>query len=327
MTMRHGTVLVAGSANADFVVRAPRIAAPGETVLGEDLAIIPGGKGANQAVACARAGGGTTRMLVALGDDTMAPMIEASLREAGVALDIIRSERPTGAALITVSHDGENAITVAPGANASLRPGDLPALDGVSYLLMQLETPLDTVMAFAGVGRAAGVKVMLNAAPARPLPAELLATLDLLIVNEEELARIVGDDGSVADRLVATGVPCAIVTLGGRGCCALAEGVFFVQPAFAVSPIDTTAAGDTFCGVLAATLAEGHDLAPALRAASAAGALATTRAGAQTSIPTTADVAALLDAPDDPTRAAALADYCGVTHYAGVTDPAPQGPS
>lgn len=327
MTMRHGTVLVAGSANADFVVRAPRIAAPGETVLGEDLAIIPGGKGANQAVACARAGGGATRMLVALGNDTLAPMIEASLREAGVAIDVIRSDRPTGAALITVSHDGENAITVAPGANASLQPGNLPSLDGVSHLLMQLETPLDTVMAFAGAARAAGVKVMLNAAPARPLPAELLATLDMLVVNEEELARIVGDGGSVADRLAATGVPCAIVTLGGRGCCALAEGLFHVQPAFAVSPVDTTAAGDTFCGVLAATLAAGHDLAQALRRASAAGALATTRAGAQTSIPTASDVATLLATPDDPVRAVALADYCGVTHYAGVADPRPQGPS
>ena len=123
MTMRHGIVLVAGSANADFVVRAPRIPAPGETVLGEDLAIIPGGKGANQAVACARAGGGATRMLVARGDDTLAPMIEASLQAAGVALDVVRADRPTGAALITVSHDGENAITVAPGANARLHPG------------------------------------------------------------------------------------------------------------------------------------------------------------------------------------------------------------
>ena len=327
MTTRHGTVLVAGSANADFVVRAPRIPAPGETVLGEDLAIIPGGKGANQAVACARAGGGATRMLVALGEDTLAPMIETALRAAGVMLEVVTSDRPTGAALITVSHDGENAITVAPGANASLRPANLPALDGVGHLLMQLETPLDTVMAFAVAAREADVRVILNAAPARPLAGELLATLDMLIVNEEELARIVGDGGSVADRLAATGVPCAIVTLGGRGCCALAEGVFLVQPAFAVSPVDTTAAGDTFCGVLAATLAAGHDLAQALRAASAAGALATTRTGAQTSIPTAAEVATLLATPDDSGRAAALADYCGVTHYAGITDSRPQGQS
>jgi ribokinase len=327
MTMRHGTVLVAGSANADFVVRAPRIPAPGETVLGEDLAIIPGGKGANQAVACARAGGGATRMLVALGDDTLAPMIEASLRAAGVALDVKRADRPTGAALITVSHDGENALTVAPGANARLQPGDLPTLEGVSHLLMQLETPLDTVMAFAAAACAAGVTVMLNAAPARPLPAELLASLDMLVVNEEELSRIVGDGGSVADRLAATGVPAAIVTLGGRGCCALADGAFVVQPAFAVSPIDTTAAGDTFCGVLAARLAAGRELAPALRAASAAGALATTRAGAQTSIPTAAEVDALLATADDHDRSAALADYCGVNHYAGADAPRRQGQS
>ncbi len=311
-TRPGGRVLVAGSANIDFVVRAGHIPAPGETVLGGDLMVVPGGKGANQAVACARAGGADTAMLVALGDDAFAPMLEASLREAGVRLHVVRSDRPTGAALITVSDDAENAITVAPGANQALGPGDLPDLAGAGWLVMQLETPLTTVTAFAQAARAAGVKVLLNAAPAQALPAPLLAAIDVLVVNESELAAIVGEQGSIADRLAATGVACAVVTLGGRGCCALEDGKYLVQPAFTVDPVDTTAAGDTFSGVLAAALADGRALAEALRTASAAAALATTRAGAQSSIPDAAAVA------DFSTRAglrpsADLARYCGMT--------------
>lgn len=312
MTRPTGSVLVAGSANIDFVVRAARIPAPGETVLGGDLSVIPGGKGANQAVACARAGGAATAMLVALGDDPFAPLAEASLRDAGIALHIVRSERATGAALITVSDDAENAITVAPGANATLGPDDLPDLTGVAWLAMQLETPLATVIDYARSARAANVGVMLNAAPAQALPPELLAAIDLLVANEAELAAIVGSEGSTAEQLARTGVATAVVTLGARGCCAWRDGRFIVQPAFAVSPIDTTAAGDTFCGVLVAELAAGRDLSATLRAAAAAGALATTKSGAQSSIPDRAAVAALLAGPDDSAAADALRAYCGV---------------
>ena len=177
-------ILVAGSANIDFVVRAAHIPAPGETVLGREFKTFPGGKGANQAVACARAGGAPTQMLLALGSDAFAAPIEASLRDAGVALHVVRCiEEPTGTAFICLSDDAENAITVAPGANARLQPRDLPELAGVTHLLLQLETPLDSVTAFACCARAAGVTVVLNAAPAQALPAALLAAVDVLIVN------------------------------------------------------------------------------------------------------------------------------------------------
>src|SRR5689334_614139 len=167
-------ILVAGSANLDFVVRAARIPAPGETVLGREFKIFPGGKGANQAVACARAGGIETEMLLALGEDAFAAPIEASLNAAGVRTHIIRTQdQPTGTAFICVSDDAENAITVAPGANNALRAEHLPPLDGVTHLLLQLETPIDTVTAYASEARRCGVKVVLNAAPARPLSAEL----------------------------------------------------------------------------------------------------------------------------------------------------------
>jgi ribokinase len=306
------SVLIAGSANADFVVRAARIPAAGETMLGGDLAIFPGGKGANQAVAAARAGGAATRMVAALGDDDLARLIATSLTSAGVELDIRRSSRSTGAALITVSDQGENAITVAPGANADLGPDDLPDLDGISWLVMQLETPLDTVSAFARAARDRGVKVLLNAAPARALPSALLAAIDLLVVNEDELGTLVGAEGSIAERLARSGVAITVVTLGGRGACARIGEDYALQPAFAVTPVDTTAAGDTFCGVLAAGLADGLDVPAALAGAAAAGALATTKAGAQSSIPSRAELDAFIanarqHGQDD------LAAYCGLS--------------
>ncbi len=317
-TKPNASVLIAGSANVDFVVRAPHIPAPGETVLGRNLSIVPGGKGANQAVACARAGGAETAMLVALGDDMFAPLIEQSLRAAGIRLHPVRSSEPSGAALICVSDDAENAITVAPGANATLAPADLPDLAGIDGLVLQLETPLPTVTAYAKMARAAGVKVILNAAPAQPLPSELLGAIDVLVVNEEELCAIAGSGGSIADRLKSLGVPCAIATLGARGCCALAQDRYWLQPAFDVLPIDTTAAGDTFTGVLAAALCAAVPLAEALREASAAAALVTTRAGAQDSVPTRGEVAALLaSATVDGTALPGLAAYCGVpAHHA-----------
>jgi ribokinase len=311
--MPRPSVLVAGSANVDFVVRAPHIPAPGETVLGRDLAIIPGGKGANQAVACARAGGAETSMLVALGQDLFAPLLEQSLANAGVTLHKIQSDKPTGAALICVSDDAENAITVAPGANSSLGPEDLPNLAGLDGLVLQLETPLQTVTAYAKAARVAGVRVFLNAAPAQALPAELLSAVDILIVNEDELAAVAGREGAVAELLSGLDIPCVVATLGGRGACAFADGNFLIQPAFAVAPVDTTAAGDTFCGVLAAALCGGESLKGALRAACGAAALATTRPGAQSSIPSRAEVEALLLAgePDDE-AVAALTAYCGL---------------
>ncbi|WP_282267483.1 ribokinase [Stenotrophomonas sp. PS02298] len=310
------TVLVAGSANLDFVVRAAHVPAPGETVLGREFRTFPGGKGANQAVACARAGGAATQMLLALGADDFAKPIEASLNDAGVLLHAVRdAQLPTGTAFICLSDDAENAITVAPGANMALLPEHLPALDGVQWLLLQLESPLASVQAYATAARAAGVKVALNAAPAQVLPAELLAQLDMLIVNEGELAVVAGNPPDLATGLARLDVPCVIVTLGARGCLARIDGKILLQPAFSISPLDTTAAGDTFCGTLIALLARGEPLQQALLAASAASALTCTRLGAQSSIPEHAEVQALLaDASRLPgTDAhAALAAWCAL---------------
>ena len=288
-------VLVAGSANLDFVVRAPRIPAPGQTLLGHSFRTDTGGKGANQAIACARAGGVPTRMLLALGCDSFAEPIEQALNAAGVALHVVRSDLPTGTAFICVADDAENAITVAPGANQALLAQHLPALSGVQYLLLQLETPLPTVMAYAAAGHEAGVTVVLNAAPGQPLPAELLALVDVLVVNQGELSQVTNCHGNVAECLAQLpGVPCVVVTLGAQGCCirvAHSSGARYLsEAAFNIAAVDTTAAGDTFCGVLVASLAQQRTLEQSLVRASAAAALACTRAGAQDSIPTRAEV-------------------------------------
>jgi ribokinase len=292
-------ILVAGSANLDFVVQAAHIPAPGETVLGREFRTFPGGKGANQALACARAGGAETAMLLALGDDAFAAPIEQSLRDAGVHLHIVRApHHATGTAFICVSDDAENAITVAPGANAALKAEHLPALEGVTHLLLQLETPIDTVRAYASAARAAGAKVVLNAAPARRLPAELVALVDVLVVNKGELATLSSRQGTLEERLERIDVPCVVVTLGEAGCVARVGGQLLSQDAFAVIPVDTTAAGDTFCGALVAAFGRGLGMRDALRQASAAAALACTRLGAQSSIPHHAEVQAFLESHD-----------------------------
>ncbi len=308
-------ILVAGSANLDFVVRASHIPVAGETVLGHDFQTFPGGKGANQAVACARAGGADTHMLLALGSDAFAAPIEASLTQAGVHLHTVRTpDLATGTAFICVSDQADNAITVAPGANNALRAEHLPSLDGISHILLQLETPLDTVTAYAQAARAHGVSVVLNAAPARPLPAPLLALIDVLVVNEGELAMLSPQAGSIAQNLERLGVPCVVVTLGARGCCAHQAGQFLPQPGFVVTARDTTAAGDTFCGALVAALSQHDGLPAALRQASAASALACTRLGAQSSIPSRTEVAAFLQSQPDASdhQLATLAQYCGI---------------
>ena len=292
-------LLVAGSANLDFVVRASHVPAPGETVLGRDFTTFPGGKGANQAVAAARAGGVSVGMLLALGQDAAAVPIEASLLAAGVRLHIIRTkDEATGCAFICLADGAENAITVAPGANSALREEHLPSLAGISHLLLQLETPIDTVTAYARRARAMGVCVVLNAAPARSLPADLLAAVDVLVVNEGELAAIVGTSEGTSKGIEAAlktlDVPCVVVTLGARGSLTLHEGELIRQKAFSITPLDTTAAGDTFCGVLCAALSQGAAMPDALRRASAAAALACTRLGAQSSVPMTHEVDQLL---------------------------------
>lgn len=308
-------ILVAGSANLDYVVRAPHIPAPGETVLGHDFKTYPGGKGANQAVACARAGGSTTHMLLALGHDAQAMPIETSLTGAGVHLHLIRvTDETTGTAFICVDDEGENAITVAPGANSRLQPEHLPGLEGYSHLMLQLEIPMDTVLAYASVAHAHGVKVVLNVAPARPLSPALLSLVDVLLVNEGELSALAGPGDSIAEQLLRLPVPCVVVTLGTHGSCAKVNGTLTTRPAFVIKPVDTTGAGDTFCGVLVAHLARGHGMTQALHYASAAGALACLKPGAQSSIPSAVEIELFLQrhakVPD--TQDAALRRYCGL---------------
>ena len=188
-------------------------------------------------------------------------------------------------------------MSVAPGANFSLTPADLPELTGFSHLLMQLEIPLPTVIAYARAARSQGVKVVLNAAPAQPLPAELLQLLDVLVVNQGELAVLAGGSGSMEDCLSRIDVPCVVVTLGEQGSCARVGNRMLSQAAFPVNCIDSTGAGDTFCGALVAALSRGDELTDALRQAGAAGALACTRPGAQSSVPTQFEMNRLLTKP------------------------------
>ena len=288
-------VLVAGSANLDFVVRAQHIPAPGETVMGHSVQSFAGGKGANQAVASARAGGVRTEMVLALGTDSHAEFLKTSLQSAGVALHIhVCADQTSGTAFICVADNAENAITVAPGANDSLQARHLPPLAGFSHLLMQLETPLDTVAACARAAKAAGMSVVLNAAPARTLSPDLLALVDILIVNEGELRSLSPGASSISQAMQALPCEAVVVTLGPQGSAARFGTHWFFQPGFAVDAVDTTGAGDTFCGMLVAQLSLGAGPAQALQLANAAAGLACTAMGAQASVPTRAAVAAFM---------------------------------
>ncbi|MFD6445582.1 ribokinase [Promicromonospora sp. NPDC060204] len=301
-----GQVVVVGSANVDLVVDVPRHPAGGETILGGDLRRTPGGKGANQAVAAARAGGADTTFVGALGQDESAELLLASLGGAGVRTDVVdRVDAPTGTALITVSPDGENAIVVAPGANSRVRVGAAQArrIAAADVVLAQLEIPLDTVIA-AARERRAGALFVLNAAPSRDLPDALWDQLDVLVVNEHEAADLAGpgvgaNPEDLAAALLAR-VPAVVVTLGAAGSLVARRGAEPVLvPAAEVAAVDTTGAGDTYCGVLAASLAgsglAGSGLLQAARLAGAAGALAVTRPGAQDAVPDAADVVALAE--------------------------------
>lgn len=284
-------VVVVGSANLDFVTRLPHLPAPGETVLGEAYSTAPGGKGANQAVACARAGG-QVAFFGALGTDPFAEPLLASLRESGVQDWTLRAPAPTGAAFISVSETGENCIVVASGANATLRPEQVPPLAGVGWLVLQLEIPLDTVLAAAQAAKSAGARVVLNAAPARALPAELLRQVDVLVVNEGELRTLAGGGElrGCLRHVQALGPQTVVVTLGERGCLALSGETWTELPAHPVQVRDTTGAGDTFVGVLVAALSRGEALASALRWAVVGSALACGREGAQPAMPWRAEL-------------------------------------
>lgn len=292
------SVVVVGSANLDVVARVPRIPGPGETLLATSVSRGGGGKGANQAVAAARAGGAPTWFVGQVGDDADGALLRRSLADAGVALDALgTSTEPTGTALISVSDDGENAIVVVGGANAAftaLADAQRERVEAADVVLAQLEIPVATVLA-AARARRPGARFVLNAAPSQPLPDELMSEVDVLVVNEHELADL--SDGAPLPEAVAgmsARVPALVVTLGARGSLASEHGVTTEVAAVPVDPVDTTGAGDTFCGVLAARLAAGDDLAEAAKWGSAAAALAVQRPGAQEAVPSADEVAAVL---------------------------------
>ncbi len=291
-------VTVVGSLNMDLVIRAPRIPQPGETIIGSELHTVPGGKGANQAVAAARLGVRVS-MVGRVGHDAFAGPLLDNLTATGVDHTFVTgdAEAATGVALIVVDDAGQNSIVVASGANMRLSPADVEAaeaaISAAQVVLLQLESPLETVTRAAEIARAHGVTVILNPAPARPLPAGLLSLVDVLVPNESETELLSGmpvgnqaEAEAAAAALRASGVGTLILTLGERGAMLAREGEAALFPAFDVTPVDTTAAGDAFVGGLAVALAEGKALAEAVRWGNAAGALATTRLGAQPSLPT-----------------------------------------
>jgi ribokinase len=287
-----------------LIVRAGRLPLPGETVSGGDLMTAPGGKGANQAVAAARLGA-QVYFVGRLGLDMFGQQARQHLEQEGLDLSYLiqNGEAPSGVALIVVGPRGQNIIAVAPGANHRLTPANveaaLPAIRQADIVLLQLETPLDTVETAARLGHEPGRQtpalVILNPAPAPtgPLPASLLGQVDVLTPNEHEAALLTGeqDPEKAAAALLNLGVKTVVVTLGGAGALLATSAAGIVRiPAFPVEPVDTTAAGDAFNGGLAVALAHARTMEAAVRYASAVGALAVTRMGAQPSLPTADEV-------------------------------------
>ncbi len=280
-----GRVLVVGSANLDLVATTARHPAPGETLIGHDYSEHPGGKGLNQAVAAARAGS-PTRFVGAVGRDDAGQTLTRVAGEAGVdTSEVAVVDVSTGRALILVSDSGENSIVVVPGANELCPEG---AARAGEVVLAQLEVPLDTVESTFRSAREVGATTVLNPAPARPLPPELLDLVDIIVPNEHELDLLGGVSG-----LLERGVGTVVVTLGAEGARVhTSEGAVDI-PTLAVDAVDTTGAGDTFCGYLASGLASGLPLESAARRGCLAAALSTTRSGAVPSIPTSAEVGGL----------------------------------
>jgi ribokinase len=296
------SIVVVGSSNTDMIIRVPRIPRAGETLLGGEFLTAAGGKGANQAVGAARAGG-KVALIARVGRDAFGDQAIASLRRDGVDVSCVFRDKlaASGVALIFVAKDGENSIAVAGGANAKLSPADVKKAAGVirsaAVLVAQLETPLATVTAAAELAVKAGVPVILNPAPARPLPNSLLELISILTSNETEAELLTGikvtDEAAAAKacaKLRSRGVRTVILTLGERGAfLADVDGQRRV-PGFKVKTVDSTAAGDIFNGALGVALAEGKTVLDAVRFANAAAALSVTRLGAQPSAPIRADI-------------------------------------
>lgn len=301
-------ITIVGSLNMDLVIHSPHIPQPGETIIGREFHTIPGGKGANQAVAAARLGA-EVNIVGRVGGDGFAEELLENLASSGVESSFVRRDvnSSTGVALIVVDDAAENIIVVASGANRQLSEADVEEAAEViassDVLLLQLEVPLPVVIRAAQIAQANGVTVILNPAPARQLPAELLKLVDILVPNESEAALLTGSNVSnkgeldnAGKVLLDSGARSVVITLGGRG-------AFFTSPliesemieAFQIDPIDTTAAGDAFLAGLSVTIAAGGSLQEAVRFGNAAGALAAMRFGAQTSLPSRNEVLQLID--------------------------------
>jgi ribokinase len=301
-TASRSGVVVFGSLNMDLVARVPRVPEPGETLAGRSFLANPGGKGANQAVACARQGV-RVAMFGRVGDDFFGAQLRAALAAEGVAAQgvAVVPGQGSGIAMILVDDQAQNRIATVAGANALVDEGDAqalrPRLREAAMLLLQLEVPMPAVLSAAAAAREAGCAVLLNPAPAQTLPDALWPLIDILVVNETEACMLAevpavtrDNAAAIADRLRRRGPRTVIVTLGEQGVVCVGDAGTQRVDAVPVRPVDTTAAGDTFIGALAALLTEGRDMAEALRHAVRAAAICVTRAGAQAAMPSRAEV-------------------------------------
>jgi ribokinase len=293
-------ILVVGSINADLVVRAPRFPEPGETISGDDLQIIPGGKGANQAVAAARQGASVS-MIGRVGNDSFGPALINNLKQNRVDTSHVQIdlESATGTATIIVDANGQNSIVLSAGGNGKVSAADVnnTSFSDHRLLLLQLEIPTETVLAATQRARENGLRILLNPAPARPLPPELISVPDFIVPNESELSLLtnppVNDLPSAekaAKALLERGAQNVIVTLGANGALIVTSTQVTHVDAYKVEVVDTTAAGDAFIGGFASALLRDESLEEAVRYGCACGALATTKFGAQPSLPTREEV-------------------------------------
>jgi len=295
-------IVVVGSSNTDMIIKVPHVPVPGETIIGGKFSIAAGGKGANQAVAAARAGGDVT-FIARIGDDMFGQQAKDGFVKDNINVDHVLSDKdaPSGVALIFVGEDGQNSIAVASGANANLSPSDVQAAsDAIStsdILIMQLETPLETVQKAASIASDNGVKVILNPAPAQALSDNILRNISILTPNESESELLTGinvetekDAAAAADALMAKGIETVIITMGPKGAFVATADSKELVSGFSVKAVDATAAGDVFNGTLAVAIAEGKPLKKAVSFANAAAALSVTKLGAQPSAPTREEI-------------------------------------
>ena len=295
--MHKAKVVVIGSSNTDMTIKGDRLPKPGETVLGGEFRMGPGGKGANQAVAARRLGADVS-FICKVGRDIFGDNAISGYQKEGIDCSrILRSDKASGTALILVDGNAENCIAVAPGANADLTPEDVDSVADVirsaDYLILQLEIPVESVLRAAKIAHEAGVYVILNPAPACHLPEELFGYISLITPNQTESALLSGIEDNLdaaVEKLMQLGVKDVVVTLGSKGALVISEGTRTLVPSLKVKAVDTTAAGDTFCGALCVALSEGCTLVDAARFATKASALTVQKMGAQDSIPFRSDI-------------------------------------